>query len=41
MQKMDEPACIFTGEADDLIYFKGKMISRSIVSELVELANQK
>ncbi|MEX1029007.1 MAG: AbrB/MazE/SpoVT family DNA-binding domain-containing protein [Paenibacillaceae bacterium] len=41
MLKKYEPACIFTGEADDLIYFKGKMISRSIVAELVELANQK
>ncbi len=37
MLKKYEPACIFTGEADDLIYFKGKMISKSIASELVDL----
>ena len=41
MLKKYEPACIFTGEADDLIYFKGKMISRSVVNELIELVNQK
>jgi transcriptional pleiotropic regulator of transition state genes len=41
MLKKYEPACIFTGEADDLIYFKGKMISRSIVQELIEMAKQK
>jgi len=37
MLKKYEPACIFTGEADDLIYFKGKMISKGVVSELVDL----
>ena len=40
MLKKYEPACIFTGEADDLIYFKGKMISKNVVGELVELAKQ-
>lgn len=38
MLKKYEPACIFTGEANDLIYFKGKMISRSIARELGALA---
>lgn len=39
MLKKYEPACIFTGNADDLIYFKGKMISRECVSELIDLYN--
>lgn len=41
MLKKYEPACIFTGNADDLIYFKGKMISRSIIPELLEIYNAK
>lgn len=41
MLKKYEPACIFTGEADDLIYFKGKMISRNVVNELIEHVKQK
>lgn len=40
MLKKYEPACIFTGEADDLIYFKGKMISRNVVNELIEHVKQ-
>ncbi len=32
-----EPSCIFTGETEDLVYFKGKLISRSIINELTEL----
>lgn len=39
MLKKYEPACIFTGNADDLIYFKGKMISKECVSELIDLYN--
>ncbi|MFC5987294.1 AbrB/MazE/SpoVT family DNA-binding domain-containing protein [Marinicrinis lubricantis] len=37
MLKKYEPACIFTGNADDLIYFKGKMISKSCIPELIDL----
>ena len=40
MLKKYEPACIFTGNADDLIYFRGKMISKECVPELIELYNQ-
>ncbi len=32
-----EPSCIFTGETEDLVYFKGKLISRNIINELTEL----
>ena len=39
MLKKYEPACIFTGDAEDLIYFRGKMVSRNCIPELVELAN--
>lgn len=39
MLKKYEPACIFTGNADDLIYFKGKMISKSVIPELLEIYN--
>ncbi len=39
MLKKYEPACIFTGNADELIYFKGKMVSRSCVEELIEAFN--
>lgn len=34
--KKYEPSCIFTGDSEDLIYFKGKMISRSAIEELME-----
>lgn len=37
MLKKYEPACIFTGNADDLIYFKGKMISKSCIPELIDM----
>lgn len=37
MLKKYEPACIFTGNADDLIYFKGKMISKSCIPDLIDL----
>ena len=39
MLKKYEPACIFTGNADELIYFKGKMVSRSCVEELIDVFN--
>lgn len=39
MLKKYEPACIFTGNADELIYFKGKMISKQCVQELIDLYN--
>lgn len=32
-----EPSCIFTGETEDLVYFKGKLISRSVINELTEM----
>jgi|HigsolmetaAR203D_1030402.scaffolds.fasta_scaffold03337_8 looped-hinge helix DNA binding domain, AbrB family len=35
--KKYEPACIFTGNAEDLVYFKGKMISKECVRELAAL----
>ncbi|MBP1993945.1 AbrB/MazE/SpoVT family DNA-binding domain-containing protein [Paenibacillus eucommiae] len=40
MLKKYEPACIFSGNAEDLIYFKGKMISRACLDELSELVKQ-
>ncbi len=39
MLKKYEPACIFSGEAEDLVYFKGKMISKNCIGELIELYN--
>ncbi|NLK22057.1 MAG: AbrB/MazE/SpoVT family DNA-binding domain-containing protein [Epulopiscium sp.] len=36
--KKYEPADIFTGSMDDLIYYKGKKISRDTILELVRLA---
>jgi AbrB family transcriptional regulator, transcriptional pleiotropic regulator of transition state genes len=37
--KKYEPACIFTGNADDLVFYRGKMISKQAIRELVELLN--
>lgn len=37
MLKKYEPACIFTGNADDLVYFKGKMVSKQCIKELIDL----
>lgn len=37
--KKYEPACIFTGNSDDLVYFKGKMISKSCIPELIDIYN--
>jgi len=39
MLKKYEPACIFTGNADELVYFKGKMVSRSCIEELIDVYN--
>ena len=36
MLKKYEPACIFTGNADDLIHYRGKMISKQCIEELIE-----
>lgn len=30
-----EPACIFSGDANDLVYFRGKMVNRAVISELL------
>ncbi len=38
--KKYEPACIFTGNADNLIYYKGKMVSRDAVKELMSLVEK-
>lgn len=37
--KKYEPACIFTGDSDELINFKGKMISKSCIPEIIEIYN--
>jgi transcriptional pleiotropic regulator of transition state genes len=39
MLKKYEPACIFSGNADELVYFKGKMVSRGCIEELIEVYN--
>ncbi len=35
--KKYEPACIFTGNAENLIFYKGKMVSEESVKELLAL----
>jgi transcriptional pleiotropic regulator of transition state genes len=35
MLKKYEPACIFTGNAEDLVYFKGKLVSKACIDELI------
>ena len=37
MLKKYEPACIFSGNADNLVYFRGKMISKEVLAELAEI----
>jgi AbrB family transcriptional regulator, transcriptional pleiotropic regulator of transition state genes len=32
--KKYEPACVFTGEMDDLIFFKGKKVSKAAIREM-------
>ncbi|MNB68718.1 Transition state regulatory protein AbrB [compost metagenome] len=35
-----EPTCIFSGSSENLINFKGKMVSRDILDELLESFKQ-
>lgn len=35
--KKYEPACIFSGNAENLIFFRGKMISEDCVKELIQI----
>ncbi len=37
--KKYEPSCIFTGNAEDLIYFKGKLISKVAMEEMISVYN--
>jgi len=39
--KKYEPACIFSGNAENLIYYRGKMISEECVRELAALLENK
>lgn len=32
-----EPTCVFTGSAEDLVFYHGKMISRACIQELQQL----
>jgi transcriptional pleiotropic regulator of transition state genes len=36
--KKYEPACIFTGTTDDLIEYKGRKVSKSVIAEMAKLA---
>jgi transcriptional pleiotropic regulator of transition state genes len=36
--KKYDPACIFTGNTDDLIDYKGRKISKQAIAEMAELA---
>ncbi|AIG24475.1 AbrB/MazE/SpoVT family DNA-binding domain-containing protein [Brevibacillus sp. 7WMA2] len=38
--KKYEPACIFTGNAEDLVYYKGKMISKACIQEMASLLDE-
>ncbi|MGC5326783.1 AbrB/MazE/SpoVT family DNA-binding domain-containing protein [Brevibacillus sp. SYSU BS000544] len=38
--KKYEPACIFTGNADNLVYYKGKMVSKDAVKELMNMIDK-
>ncbi|RXT08990.1 AbrB/MazE/SpoVT family DNA-binding domain-containing protein [Ammoniphilus sp. CFH 90114] len=38
--KKYEPSCIFTGNAENLVHYKGKMISKDCIQELLELVEQ-
>ncbi len=38
--KKYEPSCIFTGNAENLVHYKGKMISKECIQELLELVEQ-
>ena len=36
--KKYEPACVFTGEATDLVEYKGRKVCRTAIREMMELA---
>lgn len=36
--KKYEPACTFTGSADDLLEYKGRKVSKAAVAEMAKLA---
>ena len=36
--KKYEPACTFTGSADDLVEYKGKKVSKKAIQEMAKLA---
>lgn len=36
--KKYEPACVFTGESDDLLEYKGRRVSRAAIKEMMMLA---
>ncbi|AKF93648.1 AbrB/MazE/SpoVT family DNA-binding domain-containing protein [Brevibacillus laterosporus] len=38
--KKYEPACIFTGNAEDLVYYKGKMISKACIQEMASMLDE-
>lgn len=35
--KKYEPACIFTGNAENLIFYRGKMVSEQCIREMMQL----
>lgn len=37
MLRKYEPACIFTGSAENLMYYRGKMVSRDCLEEMWQL----
>lgn len=37
--KKYEPACIFTGEVDETVRYKNKVVSRKCIEEMYELIN--
>ncbi|WP_372631928.1 AbrB/MazE/SpoVT family DNA-binding domain-containing protein [Cohnella sp.] len=34
MLRKYEPTCIFTGSSENLVYFRGKMVSRNCIEEM-------
>lgn len=39
--KKYEPACIFTGNAENLVFYRGKMVSEQCIREMVQLLESK
>ncbi|MBW7455916.1 AbrB/MazE/SpoVT family DNA-binding domain-containing protein [Paenibacillus sepulcri] len=35
-----EPTCIFTGNGDNLVFFRGKMVSKDVLGELIDVFNR-